>query len=282
MSATNPNQPRAAANGRLAIDTRPLYLAPGGDTRVVLDGPALCVQREERAEQLFPLQRIGRVYSSTRVQWTTEALLACAGRGIGVLFVDEQGEISARLLGRPGERDEMRLRFSEFMLLPQAPDMYQHWLHGMRQRIAYWTALRVDAPPSLRDPRGCRQWIERQAQRYAGRRAAERSRQWLRSLAYHWMESHLADLGFGADTELGQAGEPSLARDLAELLMWYLEPARIGWLRRRNLAATARGEPLCSPAHADVVRLFESRSLRVAKRGRDLTGSLHRWLIHEA
>lgn len=263
-------------------DARPLYVVATGDTHVRLDGAALSVQRDERAARLFPLQRLSRIYSGTDVQWTTEALLACADIGIGILFVDRQGAIGARLLGRPGARDEMLLRFSEFLLLPQAPDMYQHWLQGMRRRIAYWAGVRVDAPAELRDPRHCRQWIERRAIGYARRQGAERTRQWLRAMAYHWMESHLADLGFGAHTELGQAGEPSLARDLAELLMWYLEPARIGWLRRRHSAAQHRGEPLRPPNHPDTVRLFESRATRVAKRGRDITGSLHRWLIQQA
>jgi hypothetical protein len=282
MTLYTAKAPSVERRADLRLDPRPLYIVPAGDTRVSVDGPALAVAKEDRAEQLFPLQRIARVYSNDRVAWSTEALLACAERGIGVLFVDDQGEIRARLLGRPGERDELLLRFREFLLLPQAPDMYRHWLDGMRRRIAYWAAVRVDAPASMRDPRRCRQWIERQAMRHAGRRGAERTRQWLRALAYHWMDAHLRDLGFGANTEAGQTGEPSLARDLAELLMWYLEPARIGWLRRRRLAADHKRQPLRTAHHADVVRLFESRAARAAKRGHDLTGSLHRWLIHES
>jgi hypothetical protein len=263
-------------------DARPLYIASGSDTRVALDGPALCVQREARAEQFFPLARISRVHSSTRVAWTTDALLACAARGIGVLFVSDDGEIQARLLGRPGDRDELLVRFCDLMLLPQAGDMYAHWLGVMRRRIAYWAGARLQAPASAREPRSCRAWIEHQAAQYAGSRGAEKSRQWLRSLAYQWMATHLHDLGFGHNTELGQAGEPSLARDLAELLMWYLEPPRIGWLRRRFEAARHRQEPLRLPRHMDAVRLFESRAARVSKRGRDITNSLHRWLVAES
>ncbi len=266
----------------IPTDARPLYIASGTDTRVVLDGPALCVRREARAEQLFPLGRISRVHSSLRVVWSTEALLACAARGIGVLFVSDDGQVEARLLGRPGERDELLLRFCDFMLLPQAGDMYAHWLGVMRGRIAHWAGARLQAPPEARDPRSCRAWIEHQAAQYAGRRGAERTRQWLRALAYQWMSAHLNDLGFGHNTELGQAGEPSLARDLAELLMWYLEPPRIGWLRRRFDAARHRREPLRLPRHLDAVRLFESRAVRISKRGRDITNSLHRWLIAEA
>lgn len=266
---------------QIRLDARPLYIASGSDTRVALAGRALCVQREERAEQFFPLPRLSRVHSSTRVSWCTDALLACAEQGISVIFVSDEGEIHARLLGRPGERDELLWRFEELLMLPQAEALYGRWISTSRARIAYWASARLGAPEGARDPRNGRGWIEHQAQQLAGRRGAERTRQWLRSLAYQWMAAHLNDLGFGRNTELGQIGEPSLARDLAELLMWYLEPPRIGWLRRRFDAARHRGEALRLPRHIEAVRLFESRAARISQRGRDITNSLHRWLISE-
>lgn len=267
----------------LAADARPLYLLPTGETEVSLDGPALCVRRETRAEQRFPLQRLARVYSNTRIHWRTDALLACADHGIGIVFVDELGSVRARLLGAPGQRDELLHRINEFLLLPQSLDMYRHWHAGQRRRLAWWAGSHLDASVALREPRHCRQWIDRLAIRYSPRkRDAEHSRQWLRGLTYHWMQSHLRDLGFGANSELGHSGEPNLPRDLAELLMWYLEPARIGWLKRRYTAAHQHGQPLRPPRHEDLVRLFESRTTRVGKRGRDLTSALHRWLIQAA
>lgn len=272
---------REAPPARPDADARPLYLAPAADTRVVLDGPALSVQQPARAERLFPLQRVSRIYTATSVAWSTDALLACAERGIGVVFVDQDGDVTARLLGRPGARDELLHRFSEFMLLPQAPDRYAHWLLGMRRRLAYWACMQLDAPDAVRDPRRARQWLEHRAAGFAHRRGAERTRQWLRALAHQCSEAHLMDLGFGTATELGQSGEPSLARDLAELLTWYLQPARIGWLRHRHRTARLREEPVRPPRHADTVRLFESPRVRVGKRLRDLSGSLHRWLIQQ-
>jgi hypothetical protein len=275
-------EPDRDAPARPGTDARSLYLAGTADTRVALDGPALAVQQGEQAEQLFPLQRVARVYSGAAVAWDTAALLACAERGIGVVFVDADGDIAARLLGRPGARDELLHRLREFLLLPQAPARYRHWLDGMRRRLAWWACMKLDAPDQQRDPRRARLWLEQRAAAYAGASAAEHTRQWLRTLAHQRAESHLLDLGFGTATELGQAGEPNLARDLAELLNWYLQPPRLNWLRRRQAAARQRGEPLRAPRHADAVRLFESRSVRVEARLRDLSGSLHRWLIDQA
>ena len=261
-------------------DVRPLYIAPAGDTRVMLDGPALCVAQEERAEQLFPLRRLSRIYSAERVIWTSEALLACARAGIAVVFVDDSGEVVARILGRPGERDELYHRLTEFLLLPQAPAMYRYWREDLRRRAAWWAGVKLDVPPTDRAPSPCREWINREAARHAGNKGGERSRQWLGSLAFTWMQGHLQDLGFGLSTELTQAGEPALARDLAGILMWYLEPPRIGWLKRRHLAAQRREQAVRPPQHRDLVRLFESRATRVAVRGNEITSLLHRWLIH--
>jgi hypothetical protein len=266
---------------RPLADARPLYIAPDADTRVDLDGPALRVTREATAEQLFPLRRLSRVYSARRVAWTSEALLACAHIGVSVVFVDDNGSVAARLLGRPHQPDDLYRRMVEFLLLPQAEGMYQHWLGNARRRAAHWAGLKLGAPAALRDPRHCREWVNRQAFRHAGRKAAERSWQWLRALAFGWMQAHLQDLGFGTASELGQVGAPVLARDLSDVFMWYLEPARIGWLRSRHLAALEKGVAPPVPAHREMVALFESNAARAAVRGREITSNLHRWLIHE-
>ena len=58
----------------------------------------------------------------------------------------------------------------------------------------------------------------------------------------------------GSNSELAQAGGPELAKDLAEILMWYLEPARIGWLSASGACAAQRkGEALRPPGHRDLV-----------------------------
>lgn len=262
-------------------DTRPLYLAPVPDTYVSLDGPALCVSREERAPQLFPLRRLSRVMSATSISWSSAALLACAEHGISVLFLDDGGEIVARLTGRPGLRDELLQRLTEFLLLPQAEGMYGYWLRNYRRRAAHWAGVKLGLPMEQRDPFHCRDQIERLAKRAAGESAAVQTRQWLRALAFSWMQGHLQDLGIGAGQALGQIGKPTLAHDLTEILSWYLEPARLGWLTSRQLAAQRKGEALRAPTQREVTQLFESRAVRVAERGREITGTLHRWLIHE-
>lgn len=265
-------------NGEAAM---PLYLAPEGEAWVGLDGPALRISRPDTAERLFPLRRIARVHTSPRVDWEQAALLACARTGIPVLFIDDDGQVIARLLGRPGERDELRNRLVELLLRPEGTGMLRYWMNRNRQRAARWAAIKLGRHPVTESAAEIRRWVNRTADRWAGAQTAQQTRQWLRGLAYGWMEAHLADLGFARSTELGQAGLPPLAADLTDILFWYLEPARIGWLMRRRLAAQHKGEPLRAPTYRDAVRLFESGQARAVTRGREITSCLHRWLIHE-
>lgn len=274
------NRPATAPepNGEAAM---PLYLAPQGETWVGLDGPALRISRPDSAERLFPLQRIARVHSSPRVDWEQAALLACAEAGIPVLFVDDDGQVIARILGRPGQRDELRNRLVELLLRPEGTGMLRYWMDRNRLRAARWAAIKLGRRPGDASAADIRRWVNHTADQMAGPDAARQTRQWLRSLAYGWMEAHLADLGFGRSTELGQAGQPPLAADLTDILYWYLEPARLSWLLRRRLSAQQKQEPQEAPVYRDAVRLFESPEARAAVRGREITGCLHRWLIHE-
>ncbi len=262
-------------------DARPLYVVPLGDTRVALDGPALSVEREEESPRLFPLGRLSRVYSSDRAAWTSEALLACAAAGVPVVFVDEVGTVVARVLGRPGARDEPLHPDGRVPDAPAGPGDVPPLARGAASARRPLGRAKLGVPPALRRPAPCREWINREAAHLAGERGGERSRQWLRSLAFNWMHAHLQDLGFGRDSELCQAGEPQLAKDLTEILMWYLEPVRIDWLRERLLVARRGGEALRPPQQRDLVGVFESPAARVAVRGREITSLLHRWLVHE-
>lgn len=259
----------------------PLYLAPEGEAWVGLDGPALRISRPGQAERIFPLSRIARVHTSPRADWEQAALLACADAGIPVLFVDDQGQVIARLLGRPGQRDELRNRMVEFLLRPESAGMLRYWMDRHRHRAARWAAIKLGRQPRTEGAPDIRRWVNRTADRLAGHEVAARSRQWLRGLAHGWMEAHLADLGFARSTELGQAGEPPLAANLTDILYWYLEPVRIGWLMSRHRAAERKNQPLHPPVYRDAVRLFESSGARVAHHAHAITGGLHRWLIHE-
>lgn len=89
---------------------KPLYLHGHQPLAVTLDGPALRVSSEGSADRLFPLQRLSRIVVSGEVDWTTEALLACADQAIPISFLLRGGGLRARVLGRPRARPVAELR----------------------------------------------------------------------------------------------------------------------------------------------------------------------------
>lgn len=258
---------------------KPLYLMPHAGMRVELDGPALRVSLPEQAERLFPLVRLSRVYVQGAPVWSTEALLACADRGISVVFADRYGEVLARVLGRPGLRYELHQRFVDFLERPDADDLYRLWRDALERQAVLWLHTRLGEPGPSPSAADLRSRVEQAATRLAGRDGALRSRQWLRALAFGWMQAHLQELGFGRQGEQGQDGRPALVADLTRLLAWYLEPARLGWLNRRFQTAQHKAEPVRPPSRKETVAMFQSRETRAAARGRALTNRLHRWLV---
>lgn len=70
--------------------TRPLYLGAAA-RQVALDGPALRVIVEARADSRVPLRLLSRVVSRTEVDWTPAALSACMAAGIPLVFLRGNG-----------------------------------------------------------------------------------------------------------------------------------------------------------------------------------------------
>jgi len=108
---------------------RALYLDLAHPARVRLDGPSLLILRADRARTRHPLTRLARVVTTARVDWQTEALIACLERGVPVVFTGADGRLAGLCLGatlrEPGlgewlddfcRRDDWRPRFEDWRL----------------------------------------------------------------------------------------------------------------------------------------------------------------------
>lgn len=77
---------------------------------VLVDGPALRLRRAGVADVFAPLARLSRVVvHGPRVQWRTEALLACAEAGVPVALMGGRGSLLALLvpLAPPAQRRDL-------------------------------------------------------------------------------------------------------------------------------------------------------------------------------
>ncbi|MBX3628573.1 MAG: CRISPR-associated endonuclease Cas1 [Nitrosomonas sp.] len=100
---------------------RPLYIDGVSGCRVIWDDPALRIIVPDRADQLFLLSRISRVVCQGGVEWSMQALLACADAGIQLLFLEKNGAIRARWLGQSGERQRLTQRLIDLLSRTDGP-----------------------------------------------------------------------------------------------------------------------------------------------------------------
>jgi hypothetical protein len=253
---------------------KPLYLR-GADIRVVMDGPALKVSKPGQTDGWFPLRRVSTVVSAIRVDWSSEALLACAAAGVAVSFLEDSGRVMARLLGHSSERDELRQRLNDFMLKADWRDDYTLWRAGMEQRAVRSVARRFDWPASeIPTARAVRQAVHDAARTRGLLEAFDAIGQEVLGLLTALATQQLSDAGLGVDYE-GWT-ELDLAADLSGILFWDFHPARLAWLNMRQ----ARGEAL-PPARGEIVAFFEARRARSENLLRGLLSRLHHWLLQQ-
>jgi hypothetical protein len=239
----------------------------------------LRIDTQGAAARWFPLRLISRIQANEHSQFSTPALLACARAGISLVFLDEAGSALARVLGTPGERQELRQRLLDFLSRPDWQDLYSRWRWATEWWVINAVRPRLGCPERLTRREEVYAWIRFAAQQHCTAAEDAASRRWLGEIAWSWMSHHAQQLGFGAQSELALDGHPDLIRDLAAMHGWHLEPLRLGWLRQRAEGARRSGRPPQPLARRQMLALYENNSARLALAGRELTHRLHLWLV---
>ncbi len=262
-----------------AVGAKPLYLEGEKPLRVSLDCAALRIDAEARAGLYVPLTRVSRIVACPRAEFTTEAFLACAERGITILLHDDEGDTVARVIGQPGPRQEFHRRLREFILRPDWRDRYAAWDAAAQRWLADVVRQKLKLPAEVEGVRAVRERIDQLAAGLSDPGTARRTGRWFYELSFSAMLKHCRDLGVGGDSESFHDGHPDLVSDLGKLLAFRIEPSRVGWLlRRRQAAATPKAAPPpVQRRHA--VDVFETHPARISRFAHDITNRLHRWLV---
>jgi hypothetical protein len=243
---------------------RPLYIDGLTGCRVVWDEPALRVMVPGKADQLFPLSRISRVVCKGVVDWSMSALLACADAGITLLFLEKNGEVRARWLGRGGERQSLTQRLVDLLARADGQQRYENWYLSMEKLAARSFARRM----------GVLEWrevsINELRQRLAlslsdeGRARANVLRSLLQSELLIW----LPDCGFCSDDEALLTCDLDLASDLSGLLLWDFYQSLL-----------AADEPDACTALVAMAALYQQRTDRCYLLLRSTINKLHQFLL---
>lgn len=255
---------------------RPLYLQGRQGAHVRLDGPALDVRMPQRAPTLFPLLRVSRVVVSGPVQWSTEALLACAERGITVTFLDRNGGVRAYLFGESGTRESLFHRLCDLLDRADWAERYGDWKRGMAShaRRALCRQLRLDS--ARLPPERLLATLDELERAYAPAQLCHwlqrRLRGWLAGL----VAEVLAEAGLDAARQRTFGDRLHLTDDLVELLAWDL---RLPVLELLLDVHRRRADTVALIDEARLLRLVEGRSERLRRLLRRLLARLHGWAI---
>ena len=217
---------------------KPLYLRGGPGLRVEVDGPALRIRRPMQAALLFPLARVGRVISSGPVDWPCEALLACAGAGVPVVFLCRDGSVRGYLFGGDSRcrdpHDLLYTRLRARLTRPGGMQRYGEWREAMTRAAVRALSRQLGQQPEERDPTQMRQRLAEIRQRYAGPGPALLIEGRLRGLLAGLSAELLAEVGLDARRWPKLEFTFDLVGDLAELLRWAMETPVLAALARRE------------------------------------------------
>jgi hypothetical protein len=243
---------------------RPLYIDGSPGCRVVLDEPALRVVMPDMADQLFPLTRISRVVCKGVVEWSMSALLACADVGINLLFLEKNGEVRARWLGRGNARQSLTQRLVDLLARADGVQRYENWYLSMQKLAARSFARRM----------GLVEWREVSINELRQRLALSLSDvgQYRANLLQGLLQSELLSLlpecGFCSDDEALLTSDLDLAADLSKLLLWDFYPALL-----------ATDDPDTTMTLAAMAMLYQQRADRFYLLFRGTINKLHQFLL---
>jgi hypothetical protein len=250
-----------------------LYLDGARCTEIMLDGPALRVRTPGRADGLYPLGRVSRVVVCGAADWRTEALLACADRGIPVTFVGRDGRARAWLVPMLPRPMPLTERVQELLARSDGTSRYQDWRrHTERKmilRVLGELRLRV---ADLRPERAAEELLNRLT--FPGGPAAA-------TRVLHFWDGLLAGRAAGLLMQAGLDGTLfgacperwSLAADLVRLAGWN----HYVWLASvRQLSDPAGLDPDAPDFRRRAIDFFEQRASEV---DRTLRGLLHQFSV---
>ncbi|MDW8397848.1 MAG: hypothetical protein RMK90_04690 [Acetobacteraceae bacterium] len=219
---------------------------------VLLEGPALRLRRAGLPDVFAPLPRLARVVvHGPRVQWRTEALLACAEAGVPVLLLGGRGDLLAVVVPArpPAQRRSLAAALDAAAALPGFRAMLENFCRAEVRR-ACLAALRAEG----RQPEGLDLRPAMLARFWLGSAEAEGpvGRAWrvLRGLGAAAVADGMARRGVGPEFLARRSGCFPLAEMLGEALAIHFLPA-VGRLAPELAGASEE------MARRRIIRLFD-------------------------
>lgn len=224
---------------------RPLYIKGATDKKINLDGPALKVIAREQADRYIPLKKISRITSIGRVEWQTEALLACCKRKIPITFMDGKAQIQGQLAppinnSQPINAEQL---LEEYLYDLQSPEKYRQWLQALEtQQIA---KLPAQYRNNEHNPEKIKQAIYQKLFPLVIAQKLKAYENKLTALIYEKTSASLLENGISNTHNDLQLRGINLSQDIAHLALWQLQKSKITYIKKQHkIAERKRGGKL--------------------------------------
>lgn len=248
----------------------PLFLDVSVANTVALDGVALRVQTHERVDVWYPLRRLARVVVTGRVDWETQALLACLEAGVPVAFRRRDGTLIGHCLSEVSSRVSLEALLVSAVQLPEGEGVYQRWL------VACWENWVARAVLVLGEEDGSLRARDVEARVLAALPrhlpcAPGLFRRQMQALVASQVSGVLLGFGFSDNVHVPLTPLVHPLRDLGKLLEWELllrvvSGARVKVDTERGLRySLVRFFQQCDPAQERQARVYLNRLWRLLK-----------------
>ncbi len=258
-----------------------LYLDGRQPLRILRDGPALRVRASASADRLFPLYRLRRVVVSGRVEWCTDALLACADANIPISFLASEGRLRARLLA-PAARS-LVIAFDDAleMMLDTSDGRqgYLDWVSGCAHQARLQLVHSADRGLWPTQPAVMRRMLFARASHYVRAPDLRRFDRRLNALLNAHLSQLLGSSGVVFDSAVLALQDIDLVRDFANILIWRLQNTKLGFLKRLYHRALRNGLALQKLPLASTASFYESRASDIEGEFNQLLRRFHQYLI---
>jgi hypothetical protein len=229
---------------------------------VLVEGPALRLRRHGIADVFAPLPRLARVVvHGPRVQWRTEALLACLAGGVPVLFLGPRGTLAGALVPvrQPAARADLAALLDAAATAPGLRRRLEDFCRAEERRAILAIARREGADAcggglDLRPAAMRRRCLDASAAPAAAAALMDLTS----GLASALAAEALARRSVGPQFLMRRTGGFGLAEALGRVLAWH------AWPLVRSLAAVSELDAagtLMATARRAAIRAFESAEL---------------------
>jgi hypothetical protein len=219
-----------------------------------------------------------------QVDWSTEALLACAQAGAPVSFLRRGGLLRARVLGGASTRkDWLRLTelLVEFLESPAGGvERYCDWVSAQAQQARRELVYEAERGPWPTEPAILTQLLRERARLYTRSAELECFDSQVRALVRIHVETQLHGLRFDPDAAELLVLDVLLVDDLTGILNWTVQNAKLAWLKHLGNRQRGRDGGLARPGWAEAIRFMTSQDSTLERRFADLIRKLQVFLLN--